>query len=405
MRKPVLAVFQAPRLWGARAGRRATWSEQFFDLIFVAAVAQVGEPLRHDYSSHGLVRYAFLFALIWWAWNGQTSFHSRFDSDDWLSSVFAVLQTFIAAVMAANATEGLDSQSAAGFGAAYAGMRLTMVFQYLRIRRVPRTRPMAVRSAIGYSIAALIWIGSAFLEPPFRYFGWAAGVIVEAITYWIAHRGHAMVPPDGHHFPERYGLFTIILFGEFIAAIMRGIQGQESWSAGAALAAIAGLAFGFLLRSWYFDGAGGARGRTIETSREHQRFHIWNYAHLPLFIAIGLAGIGFQKLINTDPSLRLHAEEMLLLTCSISAVSLALVLIQGVGDEKWVRRRSLIFAQVAAALALPFTSQMLARLPMVVGAIALLAYCGCQAAVARRAACADAHAVDETQLTELAQTA
>ena len=115
-----------PRLWEGH-GRRASWSELFFDLILVAAVAQVGEPLRHDYSFHGLVRYAFLFSLIWWAWNGHTYFHSRFDCDDWLNSVLAVLQTFVAAVMAANATEGLDSESAAGFGAAYAGMRLVMV--------------------------------------------------------------------------------------------------------------------------------------------------------------------------------------------------------------------------------------------------------------------------------------
>ena len=78
-----------PRLWEGH-GRRASWSELFFDLIFVAAVAQVGEPLRHDYSFHGLVRYAFLFGLIWWAWNGHTYFHSRFDWDDGLNSVLAV---------------------------------------------------------------------------------------------------------------------------------------------------------------------------------------------------------------------------------------------------------------------------------------------------------------------------
>jgi hypothetical protein len=31
-------------------GRRASWLELFFDLIFVAAVAQVGRPLHADYS-------------------------------------------------------------------------------------------------------------------------------------------------------------------------------------------------------------------------------------------------------------------------------------------------------------------------------------------------------------------
>jgi low temperature requirement protein LtrA len=51
------------RLWSTdpRKSRRASWLELFFDLIFVAAVAQVGVPLREDYTLHGLMRYALMF--------------------------------------------------------------------------------------------------------------------------------------------------------------------------------------------------------------------------------------------------------------------------------------------------------------------------------------------------------
>jgi len=56
--------------------------ELFFDLIFVAAVAEVGSPLRSDYSWAGLLRYSFLFVLIWWAWSGHTLYSTRFDHDD-----------------------------------------------------------------------------------------------------------------------------------------------------------------------------------------------------------------------------------------------------------------------------------------------------------------------------------
>ena len=53
------------------AGRRVTWLELFFDLVFVAAVAQVAAPLQTDYSLAGLVRFTPLFGLIWWAWIGR----------------------------------------------------------------------------------------------------------------------------------------------------------------------------------------------------------------------------------------------------------------------------------------------------------------------------------------------
>src|SRR5436190_23318517 len=136
-------LLQSPRLWIAddHVHRRVTWMELFFDLIFVAAVAEVGAPLAADYSPAGLGRYAFLFVLIWWAWSGHTLYSTRFDHDDLPQRLLILLQCFIAAVMAANAKEALDSRSSAGFGAAYAAMRIVLVIQYVRARRVPETRP------------------------------------------------------------------------------------------------------------------------------------------------------------------------------------------------------------------------------------------------------------------------
>ena len=148
---------RAPRLWTAdpHGHRRVTWMELFFDLIFVAAVAEVGEPLAKDYSPAGLLRYAFLFVLIWWAWSGHTLYSTRFDHDDAVQRLLVLLQCFIAAVMAANAKEALDSRSSAGFGAAYAAMRVVLVAQYLRARRLPETRALTSRYAIGFGSAAV----------------------------------------------------------------------------------------------------------------------------------------------------------------------------------------------------------------------------------------------------------
>ena len=80
-------LIHSPRLWPAHGKeRRVTWMELFFDLIFVAAVAQVGTPLEHEYTVAGLLRYAFLFVLIWWAWIGHTLFSTRFNADDLASA-------------------------------------------------------------------------------------------------------------------------------------------------------------------------------------------------------------------------------------------------------------------------------------------------------------------------------
>ena len=99
------------RLWSADPSqpRRASWLELFFDLIFVAAVAQVGVPLGEDYTLHGPVRYALMFLLIWWAWLGHTMYSTRFDADDVVQRLLTLLQIFAAAAMAANAKSAFDS--------------------------------------------------------------------------------------------------------------------------------------------------------------------------------------------------------------------------------------------------------------------------------------------------------
>src|SRR5918911_4575275 len=130
---------------GQVADRKVTWLELFFDLVFAAAVSQVASPLRDDYSLAGLIRFAPLFTLIWWAWTGHAVFSTRFDTDDIVQRALTLLQMFAVAAMAANAKDALDSRSSAGFAAAYAAMRVVLVAQYLRARRVPDARPLTAR--------------------------------------------------------------------------------------------------------------------------------------------------------------------------------------------------------------------------------------------------------------------
>ena len=48
------------------------------------------------------MRFAPLFALIWWAWTGHTVFSTRFDPDDVVQRGLTLVQMFAVAVMAAN---------------------------------------------------------------------------------------------------------------------------------------------------------------------------------------------------------------------------------------------------------------------------------------------------------------
>ncbi len=348
-----MSLIRVPRLWPAQSGhsRRVTWMELFFDLIFAAAVAQVGTPLSMSYTPGGLGRYVLFLVLIWLAWSGHTLYCTRFDTDDLIQRLLVLVQSFIAAVMAANAKEALDSTASAGFGAAFAGMRIILAAQYLRAHGVQETKTLTARFAAGYGTSAIIWILSSVSPLPFRYLLWSAGLAVDLATPWFARRHALRHPPDAAHYPERFGLFTIILLGEFVAAVMRGIESQDYWSIPAATAAFTSMGFGFLIWWWYFDGAQGAAERHVKTRRDAALFHVWTYTHLPLFVGIGIAGVGFHHAISVAPGAPMEHREVLVLTAGVAIMMLALIAIGATAERRsrYIRFQNLVLGVTVLA--------------------------------------------------------
>jgi low temperature requirement protein LtrA len=349
------------RLWSAESNhsRRVSWLELFFDLIFVAAVAQVGVPLGEDYTLHGLVRYALMFLLIWWAWLGHTMYYTRFDTDDVVQRSLTLLQIFAAAAMAANAKAAFDSRDSAGFGAAYAVLRAVLVVQYLRARRLKEARRLTTLYAVGFGVAASLWALAAVIPAPTRFWLWAVALLIDMGTPWFAVQHTHKFPPDAEHLPERFGLFTIILLGESVAAVMHGMESQETWSPSAAISAFTGLGLAFGYWWWYFDGARGAAERRVTSSRKTLLFQIWSYAHLPLYLSVAVVGVGLEHVISLSPGAHLHREDAWILTGATAALMTALTIIGFTSDDAqivhprpgpWVVRLALCLAALPASL-------------------------------------------------------
>ena len=102
------------------------------------------------------------------------------------------------------------------------------------------------------------------------------------------------------HLPERFGLFTIILLGESVIAVMAGMKEQEHWTAPAALSAAAGL--GLALAVWwcYFDTLKAAAPRHVRTRHEARLLRRWGVAHYPLCLGIALSAVGVEHVITHE---------------------------------------------------------------------------------------------------------
>ena len=325
------------RYVAGHADRKVTWLELFFDLVFAAAVSQVASPLRTDYSVDGLVRFAILFVLIWWAWTGHAVFATRFDTDDGVQRLLTLLQMFGVAVMAANARDALDSRSSAGFAAAYAGLRFILVLQYVRARAVREARELATRYLAGHGIAAALWLASAFLPTPARYVVWSLAFVLDLGTPWTAVRHSVAVPPDAAHLPERFGLFTLILLGESVIAVMHGIEHQEYWSVVAASTAFSGMCVAFAVWWWYFDRAKAIAPRPVRSRADAVRLHLWSYAHLPLYLGLVVTFVGIQLVVSVAPEPALNAVQMRILAGALALMTASLAAIARASAVKGAR--------------------------------------------------------------------
>lgn len=309
------------------AERRATWLELFFDIVFVAAVAEVAGSLGEHYDWAGLVRFGFLFLLIWWAWIGHTLFATRFDSDDPAQRLLTVGQMFAVAVMAVNTHADLTSREAAGFAAAYAVMRILLAVQYLRVARLPGTRDPVARHVAGIALAASLWLVSSVVPPPARFGLWGVALAVDLLTPLAAGSSARHHPPDASHLPERFGLFTLIVLGEAVVGTMAGMKHQEVWSVPAAASALLALGIAFGLWWAYFDVArGGARLAAPALSRP-TRLVAWLVAHLPLSFGLVVAAVGLEHVVLAGGAAPLHGATPWLLSGALGLVAAALLVV------------------------------------------------------------------------------
>jgi len=279
--------------------RVATVLELFFDLCFVVAVAQAAAGLHHaiseDHIADGVVSYLLVFFAVWWAWMNFTWFASAYDTDDIAYRLTTLVQIVGALVFAAGVPRAMDDRDFAVITLGYVIMRLAMVTQWLRASRSdPEHRTACVRYATGVAIVQVGWVARLALDQPWDMVGFAVLVVAELSVPIYAERT-SMTNWHPRHIAERYGLFTIIVLGESVAAATVAIQ--KALDDDVSLADVATVAGGGILTvfaMWWLYFAKDAA--SLLTSKVWA--FVWGYGHYFVFGSAAAVGAGLE--INVD---------------------------------------------------------------------------------------------------------
>jgi low temperature requirement protein LtrA len=339
------SLWQPPRLRTAKdqeEERRATWLELFYDLVFVAAIAEVAHSLSEHISLSGFLGYALLFVPIWWSWVGATFYATRFDTDDLGHRLLTLLQMIAIAVLAVNVHHGLGDTST-GFALSYVTVRGILIIQYLVAGyHVAEARGLTNWYATGFGLAAAMWLVSVFVPAPWRFGLWGLGLIIDFATPFTAGKLVARVPPSFSHIPERIGLFTIIVLGEAVIAVVRGVA-QLEWGVSSAVEAVLGMSIAFSLWWIYFDSVDGSPLRSMGKGRMSIGL-MWLYSHLPLAIGIAAAGVGVEHVIASKSGIALPDADRWLICFSVALCLIALSVIHLITCTLGTTRRRKILA-------------------------------------------------------------
>lgn len=283
--------------------KKVLWLELFFDLIFVAAIAKATHVLLHLEEGiipfEYLAKFVLIFIPIWWSWVGQTLYTNRFGEDILSHRLFMILQMFFMVVLTASLSPDFDSYYLP-FLAGYIGVRFVTALQYIATIRLVQgaKREVAKHLGFGFLIGIFISFLSVFFDSWLRYVVLYLGIFVDIFVPILYRKYLRKVPVNMPHLLERFGLLTIILFGESIVSLVAIFETEAFlWSE----VAIIFLAFLLIIAMWwqYFDNLEKKIDKEAVTSGQ-----IIIYGHLFILMTLSLiaAVIQMSYLYEVNPT-------------------------------------------------------------------------------------------------------
>jgi low temperature requirement protein LtrA len=264
-------------------------------------------------------------------------------------------------VLAAGVPTAFDGGDFTAITIGYLIMRIGLVSQWVRAAvEHPEGRATAMRYAIGISVVQVGWVSRLALPPEAGV--WSFLVLAAAdlsVPLW-AERPR-MTPWHPHHIAERFGLFTIIVLGESVAASAIGVQaGLEHSGLTVPLATIAASGLTLLFALWWLYFLEPAGDGLVA----HRRLaFFWGYGHYFVFASLAALGAGLEVAVERGAGQVETADAVVEYAIAIP-VAVFLVLL-------WILHAPLVDQLVIRPLAIAVAAVLVLLIPLASPAIGL----------------------------------
>lgn len=271
--------------------RQVSFLELFYDLVYVALIAQLSHSLADEISFHGLIKFIFLFTMVWWYWLNGTLYHDLHGNNDIRTRVFTFLQMICVVGMAIFASEAFHS-GATGFTISAILLLVILLFLWWRVGHHQRQfKTLSNLYAIILVVNTCLLSSSLFIENPLNKWLWVVSTVIcflspafLSIFSFFNNIKTEQTTQVSSSLVERFGLFNIIVLGEIITAVVSGSK-YVSFSFYVAIICFLGILIAIGIWWLYYDFISHRKPR-----KGNFNHTLWHYLHLPL--TIGITGVG-----------------------------------------------------------------------------------------------------------------
>ena len=200
--------------------KKASWIELFYDLAYVALVAQLTYlSVEHHDSLYDLLNIfvvGYSIFLAWWVTTANRNLQDVETTTDKLLIQLKMVGAFLMSITMPAVFDG----DYLGFFLTLALVRFVQIFMMLRLYRIhPEQAPVTYNMVQGLFIAGVLWAFSGFLADPYHFVLAGMALALDILTPLSVGKGNSIRMLNAYHLQERLGLFLMLVIGESMIVV------------------------------------------------------------------------------------------------------------------------------------------------------------------------------------------
>jgi low temperature requirement protein LtrA len=283
------------RIKGSHNEHKVSFSELFFDLVFVYAITQSAHFLITHFTPYGVVQSFMLLLAVWWVWVFTAWVTNWLDPERTPVRLLLFVLMLLGMGLSTAIPQAFD-QYGLLFACAYVTMQLgrTLFMVWHSHKYNPTLHNDFVRMSLWFLLAAVFWFSGALQGGQRRTLLWALALTIEYLSASLSFHVPGLGRSDsrnwqisGAHMAERCGLLIIVALGESLL-VTGNTFATLTWTPSTVTAFIS--AFATTVAMWwiYFSlSAEQASEKITHSDRAgHMARLLYTYLHFPIIAAI-----------------------------------------------------------------------------------------------------------------------